>query len=220
MVMNFEQARFNMIEQQIRPWDVLDQKVLDVIEQTPRELFVPETHQGLAYADLEIPLGHGESMMAPKVEGRLLQALEISPSDVCLEVGTGSGYLTSCMAKLGAQVDSVDIHDHFKYAALKRLEQAGVLNAALRRGDAADGWTAQRQRYDVIAVTGSLPRYRDCFEQQLNVGGRLFVVVGTAPAMEAWRVSRLGEKEFIRERLFETCLKPLVGTEPKPQFSF
>ena len=218
--MNFEQARFNMVEQQIRPWDVLDQRVLDVIEQTPRELFVPKNYRNIAYADLEIPLGHGESMMAPKVEGRMLQALEISPADVCLEVGTGSGYVTCCMAKLGAHVDSVEIHDDFRHAALKHLEQAGILHVALRQGDAANGWTAQRERYDVIAVTGSLPEYRDCFERQLNPGGRLFVVVGDAPVMEAWRVTRLGKNEFAREKLFETCLKPLAGTERKPEFRF
>jgi len=220
MVMNFEQARFNMVEQQIRPWDVLDQRVLDVIEQTPRELFVPEQHQGLAYADIEIPLGHGESMMAPRVEARMLQALNVRPSDVCLEIGTGSGYVTCCLAKLGAQVDSVDIHDDFKYAAMKHLEQQGITNAALRQGDAAHGWTVQRERYDVIAVTASLPEYRDCFERQLNVGGRLFVVVGQAPVMEAMLITRLGENEFTREMLFETCLKPLAGTEPKPRFVF
>lgn len=218
--MNYEQARFNMVEQQIRPWDVLDQKVLDVIEQTPRELFAPGKYRNLAYADLEIPLGHGESMMAPRVEGRMLQALDISPADVCLEVGTGSGYVTCCMAKLGAQVDSVDIHEEFKYTALKHLEQAGVLNANLRQGDAALGWTAQRESYDVVAVTGSLPEYRDCFERQLNIGGRLFVVVGDAPAMKAMRITRLGRNEFVREVLFETCLKPLVGTERKPRFRF
>jgi protein-L-isoaspartate(D-aspartate) O-methyltransferase len=218
--MDFEQARFNMVEQQIRPWDVLDQRVLDVIEQTPRELFVPEAYRRLAYADLEIPLGHGETMMEPKVEGRMLQALEISPSDVCLEVGTGSGYVTCCMARLGAHVDSVDIHEDFKDTAMKHLEQAGVLNVTLRQGDAANGWTAMRQRYDVIAVTGSLPDYRDCFERQLNVGGRLFVVVGDAPVMEAMRITRLGENQYAREKLFETCLKPLHGTERKPRFVF
>jgi protein-L-isoaspartate(D-aspartate) O-methyltransferase len=218
--MNFEQARFNMVEQQIRPWDVLDQRVLDVIEQTPRELFVPEHYRNLAYADLEIPLGHGESMMAPKVEGRMLQALEVSSTDVCLEVGTGSGFVTCCMAKLGAHVDSVDIYEDFKFAALKHLEQVGIMNVALRQGDAANGWTLQRERYDVIAVTGALPEYRECFERQLNPGGRLFVVVGDAPVMEAMRITHLGEHEFVREKLFETCLKPLVGAERKPQFTF
>jgi protein-L-isoaspartate(D-aspartate) O-methyltransferase len=218
--MNFELARFNMVEQQIRPWDVLDQAVLDVIGQTPRDLFVPEAHRNLAYADLEIPLGHGEFMMPPRVEGRMIQTLEISPADVCLEVGTGSGYVTCCMAKLGAHVDSVEIRNDFLRAALKRLEQAGVLNATLQQGDAANGWTAQREHYDVIAVTGSLPEYRSCFEQQLNTGGRLFVVVGDAPVMEALRVTRLGPDEFVREKLFETCLKPLCGTERKPTFTF
>ncbi|MFN2349933.1 MAG: protein-L-isoaspartate O-methyltransferase [Thioalkalivibrio sp.] len=218
--MNYEQARFNMVEQQIRPWDVLDQNVLDVIEQTPRELFVVEEHLGLAYADIEIPLGHGEAMMSPKVEARMLQALNVQPTDVCLEVGTGSGYVTCCLAKLGAQVDSVDLHDDFKYAAMKRLEALGITNTALRQGDAATGWTVQRERYDAIAVTGSLPEYRDCFERQLNVGGRLFVVVGEAPVMEAMIITRLGENEFSREILFETCLKPLVGTEAKPHFVF
>jgi protein-L-isoaspartate(D-aspartate) O-methyltransferase len=215
--MNIEQARYNMIEQQIRPWDVLDPKVLEVLSRTPREHFVPQAYAHLAFADLEIPLGHGQAMMAPKVEGRLLQALEIQPNDVVLEVGTGSGYLTACLAALAGQVYSVEIVDQFKHEAQRKLAGHGVENVTLRSGDAAHGWT-QLPRYDVIAVTGSLPEYHDGFERSLAVGGRLFVVVGEPPVMEAWLVRRLGERELARDKLFETELAPLTGLQKTPEF--
>ncbi|MCG5500688.1 protein-L-isoaspartate O-methyltransferase family protein [Ectothiorhodospira lacustris] len=218
--MNLDQARFNMVEQQVRPWDVLDPRVLDVMENIPRELFVPRAHQKLAYADLEIPLGQDEAMMRPTVEGRLLQALDIQPRDVILEIGTGSGYLTACLARLGNQVDSIDLHKTFTRAAERHLDKAGITNIHLETGNAAEGWTGQRDHYDVIAVTASMAQYRDCFERQLSPGGRLFVVVGEPPAMEAMLVMRQGENEFIRHVLFETSLKPLTGFEPRPHFIF
>ncbi|MFP4079231.1 MAG: protein-L-isoaspartate O-methyltransferase family protein [Ectothiorhodospira sp.] len=218
--MNLEQARFNMVEQQVRTWEVLDPRVLSVMEATPREAFVPPSHERLAYADLEIPLGHGESMMRPNVEGRMLQALEIQPSDVALEVGTGSGFVTACLAKLAAHVESVDLHQDFTQAARRRLRAQALFNVTLQSGNAAAGWTGQHPKYDVIALTASMARYRSLFEKQLNVGGRLFVVVGEAPVMEARLVTRLGEQGFTHQRLFETCLKPLVGLEARPRFIF
>jgi protein-L-isoaspartate(D-aspartate) O-methyltransferase len=216
---NLEQARFNMIEQQIRPWEVLDPKVLDVLAQTPREEFVPEAYRPMAFVDMEIPLGEGEFMMAPKVEGRMLQALDVQPSDVVLEVGTGSGYVTACLAKLGAHVYSVERNEAFKLAAQKRLAELGITNVTQRTGDASHGWT-QQPRYDVIAVTGSMPEYHDGFEKSLALGGRLFVIVGEAPVMEAMLIRRVGEDSYARTKLFETCLPPLAGLEKKPEFVF
>lgn len=215
--MNLEQARFNMIEQQIRPWEVLDPKVLDVLAQVPRENFVPEAYRHLAFADLEIPLGHDQAMMAPKVEGRMLQALDVQPTDVALEIGTGSGYVTACLARLAGQVYSVEIVESFKLAAQKKLADLGIANTTLRTGDAAHGWT-QLPRYDVIAVTGSMPEYHEGFEKSLALGGRLFVVVGEAPVMEAMLITRVGEHEFSRVSLFETLLKPLTGLRKTQEF--
>lgn len=217
---NVEQARFNMIEQQIRPWDVLDPQVLDVIAATPRELFVPAQYKGLAFMDLEIPLGHGEFMMAPKLEARALQALALQPSDVVLEIGTGSGYLTACLAKLAAQVHSVDIHEEFKLRAAEQLKALGLIDKiTLRCGDAANGWS-QGRRYDAIVLTGSLPEYRDCFAQSLNPGGRLFAVVGEAPVMQAQLITRRASNSFSHTNLFETDLKALTGVSKAPVFLF
>lgn len=217
--MNVDLARFNMVEQQVRPWDILDQRVLDVLERIPRENFVPHAHRNLAFADLEIPLGHGETMLAPKIEGRILQALTLQPTDVVLEIGTGSGHLTACLAQLAAQVHSVDIHADFTQATQAQLTEIGIDNVTLHTGDASAGWP-QPGRYDVIVVGGSLPEYRDDFERQLNPGGRLFVVVGEAPVMEAMLVTRTSEDAYARIALFETCLPPLAGVEPKPKFMF
>jgi len=216
--MNLEQARFNMIEQQIRPWDVLDQKVLEVVASTPRELFVPEAQKQLAFVDMTLPLGHDEFMMEPKLEARLLQSLAIQPQDDVLEIGTGSGYLTACLAKLAAHVYSVELYADFKQAAQERLDAAGISNITLWQGDAAFGWPEHPGKYDVIAVTGSLPEYDDCFEKMLNPGGRLFIVAGDAPAMQAMLVTRSGGNEFDRTVLFETVIKPLVGRSRKPAF--
>jgi len=215
--MNLEQARENMIEQQIRTWEVLDPRVLTVLQDTPRELFVPPRYKNQAFADLEVPLDHGQNMMAPKVEGRMLQALDVQPSDVCLEIGTGSGYTAACLARLGAKVHSVDLFEDFKHAAIARLRQLDINNVDLRTGDAVQGWS-QQPRYDVIAVTGSIPEYRDVFERSLTIGGRLFIVVGTPPVMEAMLVTRMREEDFARIKLFETELKPLIGAERPQRF--
>lgn len=213
-------ARSNMVEQQVRPWDVLDMRVLDLMEEIPRELFVPEGRSGLAYADVEIPLGHGESMLAPKVVGRLLQALAPVRHEVALEIGTGSGYLSACLGRLAAHVDSVERIDAFRLAARERLERLDITNVHLRTGQVTRDWTPPRQRYNVIACTASLPDYDPFLEPYLTVGGRLFVVVGDPPIMQARLITRYGEQHFRTEVLFETQLKPMVGFERPPSFIF
>ncbi len=215
--LDFEKARFNMIEQQIRPWEVLDRRVLDVIASLPREDFVPERFRRLAYADLNLPLGHGQVMMAPKMEARMLQALDVQPTDKVLEVGTGSGFVTACLARLGAHVHSVEIIEALKWQARERLEAHGIANVTLETGDASRGW-ARHAPYDVIAVTGSLPVMEEAFKQQLAVGGRLFVIVGEEPVMEAWLYTRVGEDAWSAEALFETVLPPLVNARRPPRF--
>ncbi|HQU15278.1 MAG: protein-L-isoaspartate O-methyltransferase [Chromatiales bacterium 21-64-14] len=216
---NIEQARFNMIEQQIRPWDVLDPRILDLVAALPREAFVPEAYRNLAFADLNIPLGHGQVMMAPKMEARMLQALDVGHTDSVLEVGTGSGYVTACLAALGGHVFSVEIVPELKYAAQKRLAERGIENVTLRVGDASAGWDPAR-RYDVIAVTGSLPMYTDVYQKRLSVGGRLFVIAGQAPIMEALLVTRTAPDGWTRESLFETDLPPLINAPAPACFEF
>ncbi len=215
---NFEQARHNMIEQQIRPWEVLDQRVLDVLARVPREDFVPERYRNLAFGDLAIPLGHGEFMLKPNVEGRILQALAVRPGDRVLEIGTGSGYLTACLARLAASVVSVDIVPDFIESARLKLKAHGLGQAALHAGDASGGWG--EHRYDAIAVTGSVATVADHWRQSLSLGGRLFVVVGQPPVMEALLITRIGEREWLRESLFETELPPLRNAAPPRVFEF
>lgn len=216
--MNIEQARFNMIEQQIRPWEVLDQRVLDVMTRIPREDFVPSRYRNLAFADVAIPLGHGQVMMRPNLEGRLLQALNPQPADTVLEVGTGSGYLTACLASLGGRVVSVDIVPEFIQAAQTQLQAHGVHNVTVHCGDAAPGWGDYR--YDVIAITGSLPMLPQRWREQLAIGGRLFVIVGQEPIMAALLMTRSGEQEWTEESLFETQLPPLLNVETPARFEF
>lgn len=217
--MNLEQARVNMIEQQIRPWGILDETVLEAFGFIPRETFVPTEYQQLAFADVEIPIGNGESMMFPRVEARMLQTLAVTPDDHCLEIGTGSGFVTACLAHLSKHVDSVDIHEDFTRQAEARLLAQGLKNYSLHTGDALRSWSST-QLYNVIAVTGSLPSYIPRFEEQLAPGGRLFVIVGTAPAMEAMLITRQLDGEFTRVPLYETSLKALVGATPNPRFTF
>lgn len=217
--MNLEQARFNMIEQQIRPAEVLDAKVLDTIGNTPREDFVPEEYRDLAFADIAIPLGDGEVMMKPILEARFLQALAILPSDRALEIGTGSGYFTALLASLAQHVDSIEINPNFLQQAEARLAAHDIGNVTLSEGDAARGWN-EGGNYDVIAITGSLPILPEAYKQKLNVDGRLIAVVGTAPVMEVQLVTRLSEDEWATQGLFETVLPPLKHAEQPPQFVF
>ncbi len=197
---------------------MLDPAVLDVLSAIPREEFVPESYESMAFADMEIPLGHGEVMMTPTVEGRVLQALELDTSAHVLEIGTGSGFLAACLAKLSCTVTSVDIHEDFVRSAARKLTNAGIDNVALRTMDATRELPGTF--YDAIAVTGSIETFDTRFVDALKPGGRLFVVVGTPPIMEARLVRRTGDTDWRGEILFETSLAPLVhGTLP-PQFVF
>jgi protein-L-isoaspartate(D-aspartate) O-methyltransferase len=207
-----------MVEQQIRPWDVLDQDVLSLLDQLPRDEFVPENYRNLAYADLRIPLGHGQVMMEPKMEARIIQALDVQKSDKVLEVGTGSGYMTALLASLGKHVYSVELHSELQLEAKQRLASHDIANVTLESGDAAQAWDAHAP-YDVIVITGSMPLMPEHYRQSLSVGGRMFVVVGDAPAMEAHLITRLGADEFTDEVLFETDLQPLENVQQPDRFT-
>jgi len=211
-------ARYNMAYQQIRPWDVFDDQVLDIMQSLPREQFVPHAYRSLAFADTRIPLGHGQVMMEPRLEARMLQSLAIKPSDQILEVGTGSGFVTACLATLGNSVTSYDIYDAFIKTAEEKLAMQGINNVHLHLGNAFAA-ELPKEGFDVIAVTGSLPAYSDQCEQFLAPGGRLFMVVGTSPVMEAIRVTRNGD-EFVEDHLFETDLPPLELLPQPSRFSF
>jgi protein-L-isoaspartate(D-aspartate) O-methyltransferase len=217
--MNLEQARYNMIEQQIRPWEVLDDKVLGVLSATPREDFVPQQYRDLAFSDICIPLPNEQCMMPPKLEGRLLQSLAIQPTDRILEIGTGSAYLTACLARLGSSVHSVDLFSDFVEAARSTLQQHTISNVTLEARDAAAGLQTD-QRYDVIAVTGSLPTLHRNFHTLLNPGGRLFVIVGRPPIMQALLITRVGEQEWNHESLFETSIPALLNAPQPEDFKF
>jgi protein-L-isoaspartate(D-aspartate) O-methyltransferase len=221
MESQFERARFNMVEQQIRPWEVLDPRVLSLMETLPREAYAPETYRHLAYADIEIPIGHGQHMMFPKIEAKLLQALSIQTKDKVLEVGTGSGYLTNCLATLAHQVVSIDFHNEFTEQAKEKLERQGIRNVLLKSGSALAG-PLEEGPFDAIAVTGSLPtsQQAEIFRQQLKVGGRLFVVIGSAPVMECMLISRHADKVFQEESILETELAPLINAPAPVEFEF
>ena len=213
--MNLESARFNMIEQQIRPWEVLDQQVLDLLNKLPREDFVPERYRKLAYMDTTISLGNDQVMMPPRVEARILQALNVQPDETVLEVGTGSGYVTALLASLGEHVYSVDINAEMTRTASDKLADRGISNVTLETGDAARGWDAHAP-YDVIVITGSLPLLPTSFKQTLKEGGRLVAVVGDSPVMEVVLITRVGESEWAQETLFETDLPALINA-PEPE---
>jgi protein-L-isoaspartate(D-aspartate) O-methyltransferase len=217
-MMDMEQARFNMIEQQIRPWDVLDHAVLQVMSDLPRDRFVSEAQQALAYADIQLPLGHGELMMHPRVEGRILQELTIQDDDICLEIGTGSGYLTACMANLAKEVYSVELHQDLLEVAKKRLAAQNISNVILEQADALQSLDLTK-RYDVIAVTGSVPEYLPLFEQLLQPNGRLYITVGSGVLQYAMLVVR-SENKYIQSQLFATELTPLHGARKTSNFSF
>ncbi len=213
--MNFEQARENMIKQQIRTWEVLDEHVLKLIAQIPRENYVPEQYKQLAYADTEIPLGSGEIMVLPGIEARLLQALDTRPTETVLEVGTGSGYLTALLASTARHVISIEIRPDFSETAASNLKDNDVHNVTLEVGDAASGWEAHAP-YDVILISGSVPVLSENFQYSLKVGGRMVAVVGESPTMEAVLITRVGDSEWLHEYLFETDIPPLRNA-PEPQ---
>ena len=208
--LNFEHARQNMVEQQIRTWDVFDERVLNAMLEVPREDFVPQACRSLAFYDMAIPLDHGETMMQPRVEGRMLQALDIRPTDNILEIGTGSGFVTALLAILGKQVFSIDIHADFIESAGTRLASQGVDNVTLEAEDASQEW-GRPGEFDVIAVTGSLPEVTGDIRTRLKMGGRMFAIIGHEPVMEAHLITRLGENDWQKEALFETVVPPLAN---------
>jgi protein-L-isoaspartate(D-aspartate) O-methyltransferase len=217
--MDFERARFNMIEQQIRTWEVLDQRVLELLFKVPRENFVPDPHRALAFADMEIPIGYGEKMLQPKVEARMLQELALSEQDRVLEVGTGSGYMTALLASVAAHVDSVDIHPEFTRTAAARLAAHGTGNVTLETGDAARGWD-QHGPYDAILLTGSVPILPETFKASLKAAGRLLAVIGEPPVMEAQLITNVGGGAYNAVSLFETCIAPLKNALHPERFVF
>jgi len=217
--MNVEQARFNMVEQQIRPWDVLDTAVLDLLFEVKRERFVPPGREALAFADLEIPLAHGEAMMQPKVEARILQELGVKPGDTVYEVGTGSGYLTALLAKRARHVTSAEIHPDLAARAKASLAANGIGNVTPLEGDSARAPLGEKA-YDVIVLTGSTPVLPEAFLARLNPGGRLLAVTGDAPVMKAVLVEQAAPGEVRRTEVFETILKPLVNALAPARFRF
>ncbi len=217
--MDFEQARHNMIEQQIRPWDVLDPKVLDLLARVKREDFVPPVYQSLAFVDMEIPLGHGEVMWAPKIEARALQALQVSPHERVLEVGTGSGYFTALLAHQAGVVVTVEIHADLKEAAEQKLRAHGLVGVQTRLGDAARDWQGDGA-FDVIVLTGSTPLLPEAYLKRLTAGGRLFAIVGEGVVMSAQLVTCLAGGAFRTDTLFETRTKALVNALEPERFVF
>ena len=211
-------ARHQMVDQQIRTWEVLDPRVLDALAAVPREAFVPTAYRELAFADAPIPIGLGQTMLAPKVQGRILQALGINSGDSVLEVGSGTGYLSACLSLLAAATHSIDIHAEFIALAQANLRSVAGAPVQFEIRDAFAA--AALGEYDVVAVTGSLPVYDTRFERSLRIGGRLFVIVGGAPVMDAILVRRVDGNEWIRESLFETVVEPLINATAAPKFVF
>jgi len=216
MSVNFEQARFAMVEQQVRPWDVLDPRVLHVLHLLQREDFVATEHRNLAYTDIALPLAHDEVMMKPVLEGRLLQALDLNSQDDVLEIGTGSGFVTACLSHLAREVVSLDIHADFIEQAKQRLNNAGLRNVRLECADAL-AWQNDRQ-FDAIAVTAAVTNIPEIFAQWLKPNGRMFIIRGHSPVQEALRVTHRGDS-LHEESLFETDVPYLRGAEPKPSFT-
>jgi protein-L-isoaspartate(D-aspartate) O-methyltransferase len=217
--MDIEKARFNMVEQQIRPWEVLDPKVLDLLFKVRREDFVPPVYQSLAFVDMEIPLGHGERMWPPRLEARALQSLQVGPHERVLEVGTGSGYFTALLAAQAGVVVTVELHADLKTEAERKFQAHGLSNIQTRLGDAARDWELDGQ-FDVIVLTGSTPVLPETWRKRLNPGGRLFAIVGEAPVMSAQRVTCVRSGAFRTESLFETVVKPLVNALEPERFTF
>jgi len=216
---NNETLRFNMIEQQIRTWDVLDPTVLQLLHDVPREHFVPKAYLGLAFADLEIPIGHGAKMLSPKLEGRIVQAIGLKKTDRVLHIGTGTGYLTALLAKLSKHVISVEIEPELKKLAEQNLLLEGIVNVTLEVGDGSHGWPDQAP-YDVIVFGGSSPVEPQDVRDQLAIGGRMLIVLGEAPVMRATLIRRVSEIVFREDVLFETCIDALKNAEQAQAFTF
>lgn len=219
MSINLEQARFNMVEQQVRTWEVLDPFVLDALREVPREDFVPADYRRLAFSDLRIPLDHDQVMMKPIEEGRMLQALEITPGQRVLEIGTGSGFAAACMAHLGASVMSIEIIPELAERAERRLERLGIEGVEVRSADALVDFDPE-DSFDAIAVTGSAAEVPERFRHWVKPGGRVFAVRGFSPVMEAVCLTRSSGDRWQVDSLFDTDLPRLIGAEDKPQFEF
>jgi len=219
MSMNFERARFNMVEQQIRPWQVLDSRVLSLLASIHREDFVPVKYRKLAFADIPIPLESGQVMMQPKIEGRMLQALDLGEDETVLEIGTGSGFITACLSSLAKRVVSVEIFEELHESAKARLKENNITNTELFVGDVMRGWQPE-QAHDVVVVTGSVPVVPEQFLGWVNPGGRMFVISGNSPAMEARLLTRLDATNWREESLLETDLPRLVNADEPPEFVF
>jgi len=217
--MDVERLRYNMVESQIRTWEVLDQAVLDTLFAVKREEYVPPQYRSLAFVDMEIPLGHGEVMLAPKLEARMLQELTLRPTDRVLEVGTGSGYMTALLSQRAAHVYSVELHADLSAEAGSRLALHGVRNVTLEVGDAARGWS-KHAPYDAIVLTGSVPMLAAPLKAQLRTGGRLLAIVGEPPAMTATLVTCVTEGAWNQTGLFETCIAPLRNAPQPERFVF
>ncbi|HTW37289.1 MAG TPA: protein-L-isoaspartate O-methyltransferase [Steroidobacteraceae bacterium] len=217
MINPMDLEREQMVQQQVRAWDVLDEQVLDTFRKVPRELFVPAEHRFLAFADVDVPLPNGQHMLRPNVAGRLLQALALTGSDRVLEIGTGSGFLTACLALCGASVRSIEIFPDLAELARANLAACGVRNAEVVTGDAT---RVQGERYDAIAITASLPVFDERFQRLLAASGRLFVVVGDPPVMEALLVRCVAEGAWAKEGLFETVIDPLINAQRPRTFIF
>jgi protein-L-isoaspartate(D-aspartate) O-methyltransferase len=215
--MNIEQARFNMVEQQIRPWDVLDQSVLDLLFVVKREDFVPPAYKALAFTDVEIPLGFSQVMLCPKVEAKLLQESTIKKTDRVLEIGTGSGYMAALLAARAEYVVSVEINPELAAQACRNLEAAAISNVTVEVGDGSQGW-AQRGPYDVIIVSGSVQTLPEVLLRQLRLGGRLAVIVGNGPVMEAQLITCTADGVYNAVNMFETVLPPLANFQPASRF--
>ena len=224
---NMREARFNMIEQQIRTWDVIDPTVLQLLNDVPRERFVPAEYQGLAFADIEIPLGYDsngqlQSMLSPKLEGRILQALNVQKHQHILHIGTGSGYFTALLASLAKHVDAIEINADLSAQAAYNLAKNNISNVTLTVADGILGQPCEnnKQQFDAIVYTGSSPREPAGVRQQLSIGGVLFMVLGNAPAMQATLIQRVSETGFRENVLFETCLPALINAPQMKQFEF
>jgi protein-L-isoaspartate(D-aspartate) O-methyltransferase len=217
--MNLEQARFNMVEQQIRTWDVLDQDVLDLLFEVKREEFLPERARALAFVDMPAPIGFGEFALPPKLEARILQEISLAKTDRVLEIGSGCGYMTALLAKCTRHVTSVEIVPELSAFAEKNLRAKGIENVTIAVGDGARGWKSG-EAFDVIVLTGSTPLLPETFLQMLNPGGRLFAVVGEEPIMKAMLISKGARGDIEQHELFETCIAPLKNAVQREQFVF
>lgn len=218
-MVNLEQTRFNMVEQQIRTWNVLDQDVLDLLYQVKREEFVPAAYRFMAFMDMEIPLEHGAVMLTPKMEARILQELHITKTDKVLEIGTGTGYMTALLSKLGTHIFSVEIVPELHAMARINLQAHDITNVTLELGDAARGWPGHGP-YDVIVLTASTPVLPEAFQQNLAPGGRLFAIIGEEPVMEATLITCTSPGNYHSTRLFETCTAPFRNALQRESFHF